>query len=131
MEYRNSTPFSSLAFEALDAQSQAFHVAVLRMTLDIQPDGTLKVASDQAPLFMTDEFYGELNTSSVKQESDLAPYKPWCDVIVLGEAQAPGNKPMRRFEAGIRISRKGTPIVNKRLTVTVLGTGARMYSVGD
>jgi len=118
MEYRNLTPFPSLVYEAIDAQSQSFEVAVLRMTLSVEPNGTLKIADDQAPLVMVDELYGELNKSSVKQESDLAPYKPWCDVIVVGDALAPGGKWASRFESGIRISRKGNTIVHKRITVT-------------
>jgi hypothetical protein len=118
MDYKNSTPFPSLAFEALDAQGAEFHVVVLRMTLAIEPDGSLVVAPNQSPLMFVDEFYGELNKSSVKQESDLAPYKPWCDVIVIGDASAPGGKAVQRFEAGVRLSRKGNVVVNKRLAIT-------------
>ncbi len=116
MEYRNLTQFPSLAYEAVDQYDQEFHVAVMRITMEIGKDGALIIAEEQTPLVLTDEYYGELNKSSVKQESDLAPYKPKCDVIVIGTARAPDLKPVPRFEAGIRIS--GSFTLDKRLAIT-------------
>jgi hypothetical protein len=116
MEYRNLTQFPSLAYEAVDQYDEEFHVAVMRITMEIGPDGALAVAGEQPPLAVTDDYYGEMHKSSVKQESDLAPYKPRCDVIVIGTAYAPGLTPVPRFEAGIRIT--GSFEVDKRLTYT-------------
>jgi hypothetical protein len=116
MEYRNLTQFPSLAYKAVDQYDEEFHVAVMRITMEIGPDGALAVAGEQAPLVVTDEHYGELHKSSVKQESDLAPYKPRCDVIVIGTAYAPDLKPLPRFEAGIRIT--GSFTLNQRLALT-------------
>ena len=116
MEYRNLTPFPSLAFEGADQYEQEFHVAVLRMTMDICTDNSLSFTEQQTPLCFADEYYGEMNKSSVKQESDLAPYKPACDIMVIGSAHAPGGKPVPRFEAGIRIS--GSVTLDKKLTIT-------------
>jgi hypothetical protein len=118
MEYHNRTPFPSLAFESIDAQGVAFRVVVLRMTFDILADGHLAFSEKQSPLVMVDKFYREINKSSIEQESDLAPYKPRCDVIVLGDAVAPVGRPVRRFEAGIRISRQGACILDKRVAIT-------------
>lgn len=103
MEFVNFTPFPAIAFETIDQHDQKFHVAVMRATLDMQDDGTLTYADDQLPLVMTDEFYGEPNKSSVRQESDLAPFKPKCDVIAIANAHAPSGKPAEMFVAGIRI----------------------------
>jgi len=80
-----------MTFESLDAQGQAFHVVILRMTLDTLPNGGLAFTTQQTPLTVKDTAYGEINKSSSQQESDLAPYKPRCDVIVLGNAFAPGR----------------------------------------
>ncbi len=118
MDFRNRTIFPSLAFKALDAHGEVFHVAVLRMTLDIAPSGALSIAPHQRPLAQTDIFYGDVGKSSVQEESDFAPYKPWCDVIVIGDAVSPTRQPLERFEAGIRMSRKGNTIVDKRVIVT-------------
>jgi hypothetical protein len=93
-----------MAYQALDQHEQRFHVVVLRTTSEIKADGTLQFVPEQAPLAVTDEYHGELNKSSVRQESDLAPFKPRCDVIVIGKAYAPAGRPARRFTAGIRIN---------------------------
>jgi hypothetical protein len=116
MEYRNLTSFPSLAYEAVDQYDQEFHVAVMRVMMEIGQDGVLAVAGEQPPLVVTDEYYGELNKSSVKQESDLAPYKPRSDVIVIGTACAPGLKPVPRFEANIKIN--GSSTLDKQLAIT-------------
>jgi len=116
MEFHNLTPFPALAFEGLDQHGLEFHVVVMRATYDITADLELQPADEQQPLAVCDEYFGEMNTSSVRQESDLAQYKPNCDVIVIGSAYAPGHKPVPRFEAGIRIS--GSVSLDKRLAVT-------------
>jgi hypothetical protein len=93
-----------MAYQALDQHEQRFHVVVLRSTSEIKIDGTLQFVPEQASLAVTDEYHGQSNKSSVRQESDLSPFKPRCDVIVIGTAYAPMGRPSRRFTAGIRIN---------------------------
>jgi len=109
VEFVNYTPFPAMAFQALDRHGQCFHVVALRSTSEIKADGTLLFIPEQAPLAVTDEYHGELNKSSVRQESDLAPFKPKCDVIVNGKAYAPAGRPARRFTVGIRINGPAQP----------------------
>jgi hypothetical protein len=104
VEFVNYTPFPALAYQALDQHEQRFHVVALRTTSEIRADGALQFTQAQAPLAVTDEVHGELNKSSVRQESDLSPFKPRCDVIVIGKAYAPAGRPARRFTVGIRIN---------------------------
>jgi hypothetical protein len=118
MKYCNLTPFPSLAFDAIDAGSRMFHVAVLRMTLKAERSGELAFVAYQPSLVWADEYYGRPNESSVRQESDLAPYKPRCDVTVLGDAWAPGGKPTGRFEAEIKIAKDDQTLLHRRLSVT-------------
>src|SRR5581483_1780241 len=103
MNFENLTTFPSLNFDAAGAGDREFHVVVARVTYDIAADGNLLEADTQAPPAMQDEFYP--GSKDVRQESDLAPFKPRCDVVVLGEAVAPGPKAFPRFETGIRIAR--------------------------
>jgi hypothetical protein len=104
VEFVNYTPFPALAYLALDRHEQRFHVVTMRSTSEIKAYGTLQFIPEQAPLAVTDEYHGEMNKSSVRQESDLVPFKPKCDVIVIGKAYAPAGRPVRRFTAGIRIA---------------------------
>lgn len=81
MELINRTPFPSLTFSARDQHCQPSHVLVMRATYDIKPDGTLELSEKQVPIVLADEYHGEPNRSCFRQESDLVPYKPRCDVI--------------------------------------------------
>ncbi len=103
MEFINYTPFPALSYVTMDCNDDEYHTTVMRATLEIKTDGTLAYAKDQMPVAVTDEYHGEPNQSSVRQESDLAAYKPKCDVIVNATAYAPKGKPAERFTAGIRI----------------------------
>jgi len=109
MEFRNHTPFPALAFEGIDQHEQSFHVLALRQTLTWDESGQLDYADEQAPLCGEDEFFGEPNLSSVRQESDLCHYKPRCDVIVNATAHAPKGKAARRFPVRLAVRRPDTP----------------------
>jgi hypothetical protein len=104
MEFRNLTPFPAMAFDALDQHDQRFHVVVMRLTFELQHDGALLLAPVQTPLVTTDEYYGETNRSSVRQESDLAPYKPHTDVIAIADAHAPHGRATTEFAVGLKIN---------------------------
>ncbi|MBP1207761.1 hypothetical protein JOD97_005844 [Duganella sp. 1411] len=123
MEFRNLTPFPAMAFDALDQHDQRFHTAVMRLTFDVRDDGTLTLAPVQTPLVTTDEYHGELNRSSVKQESDLAPYKPHTDVIVIADAHAPNGQASAQFAVMLKINDapsdavEGSPILRKVLMI--------------
>lgn len=134
MEFINFTPFPALAFQALDQNTEKYHVVVMRATLDIKDGGILQYSEDQSPLAVTDEYFGGMNKSSVKQESDLSPFKPTCDVIVNGTAYAPEAKPCPSFEAGIRIG--GSSVENPDAEQTILEkrlrvTGPRCWKEED
>lgn len=103
MEFRNHTPFPALAFEGIDQHGQCFHVMTLRQTLTFA-SGQLQYTEEQTPLCESDEFFGDMNKSSVRQESDLCHYKPRCDVIVNATTYAPGGKPARQFDVRLRVT---------------------------
>ena len=109
MQFINHTPFPAIAFDALDQREHRFHTVVMRLTFEVQADGTLAFASAQTPLAATDEYYGEPNQSSVKQESDFVPYKPHTDVIVIANAYAPQHRAKSRFTVGISVTSVSAP----------------------
>ncbi len=134
MDFTNTTPFPALAFQGLDPHEQDFHVLVLRQTLSFAT-GTLMYADEQAPLCEEDEFFGEMNMSSVRhdcmdaggratqgavaEESDLCHYKPRCDVLVNAIAYAPGARPVPRFAVGLKVTdAQGRRVLEKHLTIT-------------
>jgi hypothetical protein len=133
MNFINNTSYPALAFQATDQLGESTHVVVMRSTFDIRGDGSLEFSCEQQPIVETDEYFGEMNKSSIRQESDLVPFKPKCDVIVNATAYAPGGKPSSGFVVGVRILGQptetggpGSVILEKKLLVT----GPRVWEKG-
>lgn len=117
MEFRNLTPFDALCFSALGVDDQEYPVLVMKvgyrlLPIDGQPEQFRAEVLDHNPLPLctADRYYGEEGTSSVCEESDLAPFKPRCDVIVVGNAHAPQGQPSTHWTAGLRISTPVPPL---------------------
>ncbi|MDG3714534.1 DUF2169 domain-containing protein [Pseudomonas aeruginosa] len=111
MEFRNLTPFGALSYSALAPDGQEHPVIAMKVgyrlePIEGQPGQCRAIVMDEEPLplCMADTYYGEPGASSVLEESDLAPFKPYCDVIVVGHAHAPAGRPVRTWEAGLRIT---------------------------
>ncbi|WP_418648823.1 DUF2169 family type VI secretion system accessory protein [Thauera butanivorans] len=109
-EVSNHTPWPSQYFQHVDPQGELFHVMVCRTTYSLRtldagagavPVPELLPPEEQAPLCESDEFRLGVNTSSLIQESDYAPYKPKCDVLVVNaHAYSPGGRPKDRWAVG-------------------------------
>jgi hypothetical protein len=112
MEFRNDTPFPAIAFAGVDPRGQDFHVVALRQTLTWDDAGALLFVDKQRPLCEADEFFGVEMQGSVRQESDLCPYKPRCDAIVNATVSPPrrpdGSAPTR-FEVRFVVKRPDAP----------------------
>lgn len=102
--FANHSAFPALLFESLDQHDHGFNVLVARVSYDLDIiTGKLTLCKDQGDLVEQDHYYDEAGTSSVRFESDLAPYKPRLDVVINGTAWAPEDKPVRHFTVGARI----------------------------
>ena len=65
---------------------------------------------------MADVFTGEPGFSAPLYESDFAPHKPKCDVLLNGSAYAPEGRPAERVTGSLRVGslRKSFDVVGKR-----------------
>ena len=106
-EVRNHTRFPAQYFQMIAPDDRLFHVLVCRMTFDLNRlDGKNmpELSDKQPPLIDADRFYGEPNISSTEEESDFAPFKPKCDVLIThATAYAPKGRAEKRWPAGIRV----------------------------
>lgn len=93
IELINSTPFVPFQFESVDANLNHFGVVVLRGTFKIQNRTRLRLCEVQESLLLTDEYFGDRVTSSLRYVSSLAPYKPKTDVLVEAKAYSPSGRP--------------------------------------
>jgi hypothetical protein len=113
MEFRNLTPFDALCFAAVNARDELQRVVVMKVAYKIVrvgQDWQVRVM-DESPMQLctSDQFYGEPGQSSIAQESDLAPYKPKCDVVVKGASHAPAGKAAKSWPARVRLTALQAP----------------------
>ena len=93
MNFTNTTNHPALAFEGVDQLGQSFHVVVMRQTYTWNEQGLLILAEEQDPLRLEDQLIDTKDLmSGIVEESDLAHYKPKCDVIIKGHAYVPKHK---------------------------------------
>ncbi len=118
-EVVNHTPWPSQYFQHVDPHGEVFHVMVTRMSYALVGlaslgmgstatatvvTPTLLASEHQLPLVEADTCIGAMNETSVLQESDFAPYKPKCDVLLINAvAYAPGGTPQARWPVGFRL----------------------------
>lgn len=119
MKFVNLTPFGALAYRGVNALDRRYHVFAMRTVYRLRrvhaeqqlPQDWFEAVliDDEAPGLNTEDlFLDQVGHSSLLAESDLAPYKPRCDVLVTGHAQAPGGRPAKSWISRLRVSLPGT-----------------------
>lgn len=134
--FDNHTQLDALQFDTVDQHGAAFHVVVAKASFSIgRPDGSgfaeLALIPGGASLSPQDKFIDDLPMAGVLIESDFAPFKPACDVIVNAKGYAPGGKAVTRFPVRLTVERPADerpgkapePLVDKTLVVS----GAREF----
>src|SRR4051812_3049633 len=103
VEIRNYTPFPSLGFESRGHRGEVFHVLVVKGTFALTGGAQLKPISDQRPLVMSDQYYGDPMSSSVRYECDVNPFKPASDIHLVGTARSFEGKPCQEWEVQLSV----------------------------
>ena len=67
----------------------------------------LRIADNQAPIVMVDEFHGKPDESSLKYASELTFTKPATDVVLMGHAYAPRGRKTTEVDVGLRVGQHG------------------------
>jgi hypothetical protein len=100
----NATKMQAGYTMGLQPDGRELLVVVVKGTFTIPPPGEeSKLAEEQVPLVDADVFTGEPGYSAPLYESDYAPRKPRCDVLLNGSAYAPGGKPTERVTVSLRV----------------------------
>lgn len=130
MEFRNLTPFDALAYTGYDTQDREYHVVAMAVGYRLErahpqaaADDTKHaiysaIVQDQDParLCLADEHWADPVTSSLRRESDLVPYKPHCDVTVVGKAYS--TVPSREWDINLSVRQGRKKLIDKTLHVT-------------
>jgi len=135
----NRTFFPSQYFQNVDQNGDIFHIVVTRITYDLRRtwgDAYLAYACVQTPLARADVWDGEINNSSPLWESDYAPYKPRCDILVANAVTRPvasqPGKPLQsatRWACGIALDWQDPQGKSEHWHKTLTVTGPRQFDV--
>ncbi|EMF4672996.1 DUF2169 domain-containing protein [Providencia stuartii] len=132
MEFRNLTPFSVLNYKMLNVEDIEHHVIAMKVGYALVPTEN---KGEYVPSLLTDlnfefedQFISKPNSSSVLVESDLAPFKPHCDVLINGIAYAPDNTPAESITVSFTMtSRDNKVLIEKSLRCF----GARQFVLDE
>ncbi|TIP83751.1 MAG: DUF2169 domain-containing protein, partial [Mesorhizobium sp.] len=110
---QNTTPFLAETFPYQDKHCVKYCVAVIRATFDVDADGNCTPSKEQSPFVYADTHYGDPEATSIRVETDFAPVKPKCEVLLDAMAVAPKGRQAEAIEV-----RLVGPGLDKRAVVT-------------
>jgi hypothetical protein len=99
----NRTPFAAERGWVRDSQGEEVWLVAVKCTFDIRPDGSTEISEEQPPVLRVPAWAGEPGDSSLRYESDLVLTKRTTDVIVIGQAYAPGGQPVTELDVGFKV----------------------------
>ncbi|WP_426197289.1 DUF2169 family type VI secretion system accessory protein [Massilia sp. DWR3-1-1] len=106
--FENRTRLDAAQFDMVDQYGSSFHVVVAKTAYSLGAHDATGMAplialSPAAKLNVEDLHFDDDSNASVRHESDFAPYKPACDVIVNATAHAPRGKPTSAFRVRLAV----------------------------
>ena len=99
----NETPLAVRLFPRENLKGEPRLTVIVKATLRIDRDGSVRLAEPQLPVFTADQHYGDNPLASVRFESDVVPHKPRADIVLVGRAHAPHGQPVPRLDVGLRV----------------------------
>jgi hypothetical protein len=104
MELLNATKMQAGYTLGMKPDGREVLVVVVKGTFAIPGNGEVATLTDtQEPLLMADTFSGEPGLSAPVYESDFAPHKPKCDVLLNGSCYAPRGTPASKVTVSLRV----------------------------
>ncbi|MDC0668093.1 DUF2169 family type VI secretion system accessory protein [Nannocystis radixulma] len=100
----NTTGMRADLCVATDPHARDHCVVVVKGTFFSDAHGELRLADQQLPPQDTDEHEGDPATTSIRRACDFVLEKPLTDVVILGEAMAPGERPVARLDVSLAVN---------------------------
>jgi hypothetical protein len=121
----NKTPFAFEVLFLVDEEFRPLVVPVIKGTFEIR-DARCHLAEKQLPVNVSGEHWGEdPETSSYKYEPEVAFFKPATDVVLVGQAYAPGGRAMEMdVTLAVGPLRKALKVFGERQWFAVAGGAA-------
>lgn len=119
----NRTPMAVRCLPMEDRRGRDVLVVVAKMTYAVSPLGAVNIATSPSPIRMSDiPVSGEM-WSSIRYPSDHVDEKPGTDILLLGTAYPPADRPVTEMDVTLRVEARTASI---RKTLRVYGT--RVFS---
>jgi len=104
MELINATRMVAGYTMGMEPSGRELLVVVIKGTFALpKPGEPVGLADEQQPLIMADTFSGEPGFSAPLLETDFAPRKHACDVLLTGHAHAHVGRQVARLRVGLRV----------------------------
>ena len=79
-------------------------LVLVKTSYDIADDGSLSLSEEQEPICFEGEYFGEPGQSSLKIAPEANFEKLATDVVLIGQAYAPGGQAVTQFDAGLQVA---------------------------
>ena len=99
----NRTPFAAERGWVRDRDGAEVWLVAVKASFDILPDGSTVPSAEQPPVLRVPAYFGDPATSSIRYEADLVLTKTTTDVLLVGNAHAPGGQPVTELDVGFRV----------------------------
>jgi hypothetical protein len=99
----NRTPFAVERSWTRDRNGAEVWLVAAKCTFDIDPDGSTHISPEQPDVRRLPLYNGKAGASSIRYESDLILTKTTTDVILAGQAHAPGGRPVEELVVEMRV----------------------------
>ena len=119
LQLDNQTPFKATIALLPDRFGIDTLFVIIKATVTLRP--SLALAELQVPLTMADEYYGDPAASSLRVASDMHIGKAGTDVVLIGSAWAPRQRPVPRSQVGMTVAGRQK---------TILVSGDRVWRGG-
>ncbi|PID44179.1 MAG: hypothetical protein CSB47_11610 [Proteobacteria bacterium] len=109
IELVNHTPFLVDTYEYLDREGMEYALVLVRgrykmeATLESEHDWNLVLDEDQGEWFDADIHYDDDPSASIRFEKDRVDFKLTTDVIANAIAHAPEGRPVKTWQAGVKV----------------------------
>lgn len=104
MQLLNFTSMTAGYTMGMRPDGRTLLVVVVKGTFRIPESGESVVLADQqSPIIDADVYTGEPGLSATLYESEYAPEKPRCDILLNGSAHAPNGRPTQRVPVALRV----------------------------
>lgn len=104
LQLSNTSPFAARIFGLPDQEGVDTLYVVVKGTFRLTAGGVEIDDDEPRPVVLADEYWGEPGESSVKHASEVHLRKQGTDVVVVGQACAPGERPVPHVDVSVGIA---------------------------